>query len=56
MKQLIYILAFFGSILAFAQNDQLFDEANALYNDANQVSPVARGPGGSGQHATGPPR
>ena len=42
MKQLIYILAFFGSILTFAQNSQLFDEANALYNDANYTEALEK--------------
>jgi tetratricopeptide (TPR) repeat protein len=35
MKQLVYILVFITSALSFGQNNQLFDEANALYNDAN---------------------
>ena len=42
MKQLIYILAFFGSTLTFAQNNQLFDEANALYNDANYTEALEK--------------
>ncbi|WP_033957201.1 SH3 domain-containing protein [Psychroserpens jangbogonensis] len=42
MKQLIYILAFFGSILTFAQNSQLFDDANALYNDANYTEALEK--------------
>ncbi|MFK7780867.1 tetratricopeptide repeat protein, partial [Psychroserpens sp.] len=35
MKPLIYILTFLLSTFALAQNNELFDEANAMYNDAN---------------------
>ncbi|WP_323789110.1 SH3 domain-containing protein [Psychroserpens sp.] len=42
MKQLIYILAFFASTLTFAQNNQLFEEANALYNDANYTEALEK--------------
>ncbi len=42
MKQLIYILAFLSSILTFAQNEELFDEASALYNDANYTEALEK--------------
>ncbi|WCO01880.1 SH3 domain-containing protein [Psychroserpens ponticola] len=42
MKQLIYILTFFGSILTFAQNNQLFEAANTLYNDANYTEALEK--------------
>lgn len=33
MKQTIYLLIFLGSTISFAQNNELFANANALYND-----------------------
>lgn len=35
MKQLFYILTFLLCSISFAQNNELFEEANALYNDGN---------------------
>jgi len=53
MKQLIYILAFIGSTLTFAQNNQLFDKANTLYNEANytQALEIYKTVLGSGEHS-----
>ncbi|WP_431132719.1 tetratricopeptide repeat protein [Psychroserpens mesophilus] len=42
MKKLSYILTFLLSTLAFAQNNQLFDEANTLYNDANYTEALEK--------------
>jgi tetratricopeptide (TPR) repeat protein len=42
MKQLIYILAYLVSVLTFAQNNQVFDEANALYNDASYTEALEK--------------
>lgn len=42
MKQLVYILVFITSALSFGQNNQLFDEANALYNDANYAGALEK--------------
>ena len=35
MKKILYIFIVFISTLSFAQNEQLFDKANTLYNNAN---------------------
>lgn len=42
MKHLFYILAFLISTLTWAQNNQLFDEANTLYNDANYTEALEK--------------
>lgn len=42
MKQLFYILTFLLSTLAWAQNNQLFDEANTLYNEANYIEALEK--------------
>ena len=33
MKKLLYILVFALSAISLAQNNELFDQANALYNE-----------------------
>ena len=33
MKKLLYILVFMLSTIALSQNQELFDQANALYNE-----------------------
>ncbi|WP_425076239.1 SH3 domain-containing protein [Psychroserpens sp. S379A] len=42
MKKVIYILTFFLSTYVLAQNKQLFDEANTLYNDANYTEALEK--------------
>ncbi|WP_299223081.1 tetratricopeptide repeat protein [uncultured Psychroserpens sp.] len=42
MKQLIYIVAFLLSGLLYAQNSQVFEEANALYNNANYTEALEK--------------
>ena len=42
MKHLIYILTFIVSTFTFAQNEKLFNEANALYNDANYTEAIEK--------------
>lgn len=42
MKQLIYILAFLFSSITLAENNQLFNEGNALYNDANYTEALEK--------------
>jgi tetratricopeptide (TPR) repeat protein len=40
MKRIIYILAFLLSFSVFAQNEALFDKANALYNDGKYAEAI----------------
>jgi len=42
MKKINYILIFLLSTLTFAQNNQLFDEATALYNEANYTEALEK--------------
>ncbi|WP_456441736.1 SH3 domain-containing protein [Psychroserpens sp.] len=42
MKKIGYILIFLLSTLTFAQNNQLFDDANGLYNDANYTEALEK--------------
>lgn len=42
MKKISYILIVLLSTLTFAQNNQLFDDANALYNDANYTEAIEK--------------
>lgn len=42
MKHLIYILTFIVSTFTFAKNEKLFNEANALYNDANYTEALEK--------------
>ncbi len=42
MKRLIYIATFFLSTIALSQNDGLFEEGNALYNDGNYTGALEK--------------
>lgn len=42
MRKITYIIFFLISTLTFAQNNQLFDDANALYNDANYSEAIEK--------------
>ena len=42
MKHLIYILAILVTSIAFAQNETLFDQGNALYNDGNYEEAISK--------------
>ena len=40
MKRLIYILISLVSIISFAQNDAIFDEANTMYNEGKYAEAI----------------
>ncbi|MCB0382641.1 MAG: ion channel protein, partial [Psychroserpens sp.] len=42
MKTISYIIIFLLSTVSFAQNNQLFDEANDLYNEANYTDALEK--------------
>ncbi|MDG5490881.1 tetratricopeptide repeat protein [Psychroserpens sp. SPM9] len=42
MKQLIYIITLFISSLSLAQNEAIFDQANALYNEGNYEAALGK--------------
>jgi tetratricopeptide (TPR) repeat protein len=53
MKRVITLVLCFVSLLVFSQNDQLFDEANALYNDGKYAEAIDKYEAilDSGQHS-----
>ena len=42
MKQLIYLYTFLISSVVFAQNETLFEQGNALYNDGNYEEAIKK--------------
>ncbi|MCK7589329.1 tetratricopeptide repeat protein [Subsaxibacter sp. CAU 1640] len=42
MKRILFAIMFFVSLLAFAQNETLFEQGNKLYNDGNYEQAISK--------------